>query len=1435
MLQPEREITMRKQNRMKNAVLFAAGLLAAAGVFSASAAYEPYTLSYNNTYAGSHEGIQSGWTLDNRGGPLRTTIMGGYDTLKDTSTFRGSSLYRDLNLMEQGCATLETALSFREGFDGLKMVLTDKDGRVTYQLETDNNAYYLVQTDGSRRKLYTPANPQAYTRLRITLDFETGKAHTVIADTDCGESELLSDNIRRFAFTTTPEDTLTLVPSGLKLVANYTLHDDFTYYTGSAKQIPFGWRSGDKANAYIQNAVGYAQNNAFLERSFDRLTGKSALDFSFLSNAGSENYVDLTDGDNNVLAVAMQNGKLYCNGDVVYDTLLDNFWYRFRAEIDYDEGLAVIKLNGREMAEIYLEGLADGADTLTVIGGKSGLRFDDIRLVSMVEQPDYVPEPVIPNDSDDNIVGLNVCSLWAYTSNHGWSCVTPYEEYRPVLGYYDEGSPETADWEIKFLTEHGVDFQAFCWYADNANGPLKTTRNSIHLHDGYMNARYSDRMKYCIIWEAANGAHPADSNAFRSYFVPFWIENYFKDERYMVIDNKPVLLVFGINRFINDMGSNQACKAELDYLRSEVKKLGFDDLIILASNSWDSQSLLDAGLGGCYAYNWGTSGYDVDYSIGRITSCAEVGKTYTVPTLSTGFNSLPWHGKRYPNMTLSDYEKGLMWIRDSYFATYPKKPWQERFMMLSTWNEYGEGTYIMPAEKLHGFGYLDAIRKVFTDDDVPHNDCIPTENQLSRITKNYPQHVRLLRRQDKEKNDPEQTLSVVQMLELTDPMQYAVSGADDVSYDGCISGVSSEKNAAYLTYIESRDTVGLDFSTLNALRITMSVSADTEVNVYYTTTEKPGYDPDRKITFTATAGTRKTYTVETDAEKGVLDKIRIFPADRKDVRFAVYSVEGLGASRLIVDEKTLESAVHPVIRDGVTYYPFDPSNAEAFILNLHFEWDYATRTLTFYGDENRTIAYTVGRDTAVTDTGIVSLPEKVFTVDGLPMLYMPSLCEAMGFAWYEKGNAFYIRTPNYEENAYLFTRPENEWDFTHGQTLGWTMNAVYYNVGESLYVKATDNDTRMQSGKISINSSDYSELEICLSYENMGYDRLQCFFITDKDSTWTESKSVRMSYRQKSTDGEFITYRLRMTDCVLWKDTITEIRVDPFNAAGSECYIRYIRLIPAEKKSQKETGFQSLSCDAEDGKLPFYSDNAEVTIVTDPLDPENHVFRVMPTSANSYTHFIYDMVYEPGAIYTVSFDVMAGAFFDGDTQTKKTTYVHVDPRYDDPAQYKNERNHYDHVLNPTNPASFTNAGQWRHTERTFTVPVYSFIRTRDLLWIYANPTDGKSFEFFIDNVVITKNTEQKLTVDTAWMASDGRVTVAGNLGQFPVGATLIAALYDENGRFLTLTLPEVSNSGSFAADFSDVPEAKTVKVYLWSGLRTLQPKMGEVTKPILRT
>lgn len=165
------------------------------------------------------------------------------------------------------------------------------------------------------------------------------------------------------------------------------------------------------------------------------------------------------------------------------------------------------------------------------------------------------------------------------------------------------------------------------------------------------------------------------------------------------------------------------------------------------------------------AGNLTTGGYDPQVAIEGNKAWAEAAAKndmWMIPTLSTGFNSLPWHGKRYPNMAVFDYKDVLAWMRDTCFDKYSAKgKWQENLYMLSTWNEYGEGTYVMPAEKLNGFGYLEAIRGEMTNaDNDEHKDIIPTQTQLDRIGKNYPQHVRLLRRLDKYVPDMQKTMYV---------------------------------------------------------------------------------------------------------------------------------------------------------------------------------------------------------------------------------------------------------------------------------------------------------------------------------------------------------------------------------------------------------------------------------------------------------------------------------------------------------------------------------------------------------------------------------------------------------------------------------------------------------------------------------------------------
>jgi hypothetical protein len=59
-------------------------------------------------------------------------------------------------------------------------------------------------------------------------------------------------------------------------------------------------------------------------------------------------------------------------------------------------------------------------------------------------------------------------------------------------------------------------------------------------------------------------------------------------------------------------------------------------------------------------------------------------------------------------------------------------------LLLPNWNEFGEGHFMMPSNRA-GFGYLDALREVFTQGGS-HQDVVPTEGQKRRFTVLFPKN-----------------------------------------------------------------------------------------------------------------------------------------------------------------------------------------------------------------------------------------------------------------------------------------------------------------------------------------------------------------------------------------------------------------------------------------------------------------------------------------------------------------------------------------------------------------------------------------------------------------------------------------------------------------------------------------------------------------------
>ena len=646
---------------------------------------DAYILIINNSMTGGYEGISSGWVLDNRGGSPKKELKSGYGALTDIREDAGTAYIRGINKTSTGLLTFHTSVQLN-GNGGYMEYRNDADKSV-YRVEAKDNKWQLLNADGSYTALAAITGEDKAYVFRMVLDLDNNRATTYIDNVNYGTYPLITSgadtNILNFRYGTTDEAKVTLSPGGLLATANYAVYDFFDIYTESGI-MPFGWYG---YNAISEENVLKVKAGGNAVKAFTPVSGKAVVESWYLSSDVPAGF-DVMSGSKKILEFKTDADNFYVNGNKIYENYYNDIWYRLRFELDTVTGLADIKVNGRYVAnDIAFGDKTTSVDTISVTNSGTGdVLFDNFKVFREIEHDDYVPVPV-PLKDEYNI-GMNVCSLWQNGTHGGWSCITPYDDKQPVLGYYDEGNIETADWEKKYLLEHGVDFQAFCFFF-TYDYPFRPA-NAMHLFDGYMNAKYSDMSKYCMLWEVGNGQSPGSLDEWKEKYVPYIVENFLKDERYMTIDNKPVICVFGISAL--DSRSGGQTKAMFDHLEEVATGMGFDGMIYLATAD-PSEAVANMGFDGTYAYSWSRAGYQLavnkDRNINNAKKAEEL-NIYQVPTVSVGFNDIGWNPERYPLITGEDYKAAHKWVKDTYLTTYPKEDWQKNLVMLSTWNEYGE-------------------------------------------------------------------------------------------------------------------------------------------------------------------------------------------------------------------------------------------------------------------------------------------------------------------------------------------------------------------------------------------------------------------------------------------------------------------------------------------------------------------------------------------------------------------------------------------------------------------------------------------------------------------------------------------------------------------------------------------------------------------------
>lgn len=970
---------------------------------------------------------RTGWDIDNRGAG---TVYGGcWVTRYAKSIDNGYATTFDhpLTVQKDGEITVEFNIDIISG-DGFYIGMFSGDTPIVL-LKQSGESF----TDGEK-ELFCIQKGFALIKLSVNLD--NGTAAVSYDGIKCKilPKVWCRDTLTSFRYGYGKEDVGEAQTSvNIKMYKNYvfndecvTMHfdsplpDDYVFitdgnatatakqYSQAAKNCVYSIKADKKLHNVIEKAFNL-QNGFAFEVKYLNIDPTSTVTFGFF------------DGEKEIVSVSDNENKLFCD-NVEFSHHSQLVWQYMRFVADKDTGNFDVYQNGVKRFSKKIPACLD-TDSIKIIfdtENEAEMCFTDFKLFEFDYgyEDDYVPKPVKPLKTKDVQVGINVCSLWRGAHHDGWDNITPFKEIKPLMGFYDEGIPETADWEIKWLAEHGVDFELYCWYASfEPDVPFVNTSFGYQLDYAHKYAKYSDEVKIALLWEPHCAFSPSNFESFKKHYVPYWIDHYFSDPRYYTIDGKAFMSIYNPFKFINNMGGAEKTKEALKYLRSEVKKLGYEDLIVTAAADPKSSKLFsDCGFDACEQYGWGR---DCSFETTRknlINAENNSAGLHFIPTISTGFSSTGWHKVRFPNASAEDFEKSVRFSCDEILDKLDVKKgeeWKKKMLVLSNWNEYGEGTYIMPSEGT-GFGYLDGLKNVIAPGE--HEDVIPNDEQRSRFCILHPKDREILAPHCDIVEEHKPTGRVLKKYEFKTKEDLDLWEFHNISHYGIKNGLLCGSSDSDYPYMVLKDKEFLPFpaNSVSHVRITgrawknecekdcIVLFASGKKNATVATDEKHGAlringfitDPDKIKTCELKIRQRLSRTRST--WDGEIFEIRIDPIYAKG-NFELESIEFMEAEKtpiLYIDGEICDILLPIVNKNGEYLIPFDTQGNLVKRKELAWKWQPAEKTLYLYGVKD--VKLTVDSSVAVIDNKAVTLKNKTELFDNVPLIPLHLFAELLG-------------------------------------------------------------------------------------------------------------------------------------------------------------------------------------------------------------------------------------------------------------------------------------------------------------------------------------------------------------------------------------------------------------------------------------------------------
>lgn len=399
--------------------------------------------------------------------------------------------------------------------------------------------------------------------------------------------------------------------------------------------------------------------------------------------------------------------------------------------------------------------------------------FEQFSTASGGRSPFYAPlmqRNVNVAECDTKFIAFYLPQFHPFEENNNWwgkgftewtnvSKATPQFKghYQPrlpgELGFYDLRLTSNMHRQVELAKKYGV--SAFCFHYYWFDGK-KLMDEPI---DNYLNDSSLD-LPFCLCWANENwtrrwdgaeqdvliGQNHSDED---NVAVFYDLLKYFKDSRYVTVENKPLIVLYrpaiipNVERLVSTW-RDLATKNGLPGLHivatnafgfNDFRSINFDAIVefpphgVVVNSITDTVDLLNSNYkGNVYDYT-----DTVNFCLDRLNNDIPdtIAKNY-YPCVMTGWDNearKPGKGNVFYRATPLEFNR---WLKGAYEWSKTNHNNNENFVFVNAWNEWAEGTYLEPDRKF-GYAYLNAISNI--REQAVNNDIIQQCSVYNSLSK----------------------------------------------------------------------------------------------------------------------------------------------------------------------------------------------------------------------------------------------------------------------------------------------------------------------------------------------------------------------------------------------------------------------------------------------------------------------------------------------------------------------------------------------------------------------------------------------------------------------------------------------------------------------------------------------------------------------------